>query len=40
MIGRDDHYLNSLERAHHTHLNADEALRAAASAYTYEHQLV
>ena len=33
MIGRDDAYLDGLERAHQAHLEAGEALRAARCAY-------
>jgi hypothetical protein len=31
MLGRDDDYLSSLERAHHVYLNAGEAMRAVRS---------
>jgi DNA-binding NarL/FixJ family response regulator len=33
MLGRDDHVLSALERAHHAHLAAGEALRAVRSAF-------
>jgi DNA-binding CsgD family transcriptional regulator len=33
MIGRDDDYLSTLERAHHAYLDAGEALRAVRSAF-------
>lgn len=33
MLGRDDEYVGALERAHHAHLDAAEALRAARCAF-------
>jgi DNA-binding CsgD family transcriptional regulator len=33
MIGREDDYLDALERAHHAHLEAGEAMRAARCAF-------
>ena len=33
MLGRDDDYLSCLERAHHAHLDAGEALRAVRCAF-------
>jgi len=33
LIGRDDDYLNALERAHHAYLNAAESVRAARCAF-------
>lgn len=37
MLGRDDDYLNGLERAHHAHLESGEALHAVRCAWWIGH---
>jgi hypothetical protein len=37
MVGRDDGYVNGLERAHHAHLESGEALRAVRCAWWIGH---
>lgn len=39
MLGRDDDYLNGLERAHHAYLNAGEAMSAVRCAFWVGMQL-
>lgn len=40
MLGRDDEYVSGLERAHHAHLDAGDAPRAALCAFWIGHSLV
>jgi DNA-binding NarL/FixJ family response regulator len=40
MVGRDDGYVNGLERAHHAHLESGEALRAVRCAWWIGHNLL
>jgi DNA-binding NarL/FixJ family response regulator len=40
MLGRDDDYVNALERAHHAHLEAGEPLRAVRCAFWIGHSLM
>jgi DNA-binding CsgD family transcriptional regulator/tetratricopeptide (TPR) repeat protein len=40
MLGRDDDYVSGLERAHHAHLDAGEALPAVRSAFWIGHNML
>ncbi len=40
MLGRDDDYVSGLERAHHGHLDAGEALRAVRCAFWIGHNML